>query len=148
MDTFNVFSQDDLQTSLPATPKGSRVCLSGVYLLLGILAQRGVIPKLKTEGKRLRVKLKRVNMWARGIRSRYRLRHIWQVFCAKLRGHIRYYGVSFNCKAVWQFVWGATRILFRWLNRRSQRTCFTWEQFLRFIRRNPHPAVTVYHPLF
>ena len=78
-------------------------------------SQKGaVIPK-----KRLRVKLKRVNEWARGIRNRYRLSHIWKLFCAKLRGNIQYYGVFFNSVAVWKFVWEAVRILFKWLNRRS-----------------------------
>ena len=76
------------------------------------------------------------------------LLHIWKTFCAKLRGHIRYYGVSFNSTAVWQFVWQAVRILFRWLNRRSQRTSFTWERFLQFLRSHPHPAVKVHHSLF
>ena len=107
-----------------------------------------VIPKLKSEGKRLRVKLKRVNEWARGIRNRYRLSHIWKLFRAKLRGHIQYYGVSFNSVAVGKFVWEAVGILFKWLNRRSQRKSFTWEQFKRFIQRHPLPRVRVCHPLF
>ena len=112
-------------------------------------SQKGaVIPKLKSEGKRLRGKLKRVNEWARGIRNRYRLAHIWKLFCAKLRGHIQYYGVSFNSVAVWKFVWEAVRLLFKWLNRRSQRTSFTWEQFKRFIQTHPLPQVRVCHPLF
>ncbi len=96
----------------------------------------------------MRVKLKRVNEWARGIRNRYRLSHIWKLFRAKLRGHIQYYGVSFNSVAVGKFVWEAVGILFKWLNRRSQRKSFTWEQFKRFIQRHPLPQVRVCHPLF
>ena len=105
-------------------------------------------PKVKTNGKRMRAKLKSVNGWGRAIRSRYPLKHIWSVFCAKLRGHIQYYGVSFNIRAVQTFLMKATRILFKWLNRRSQRRSFNWEQFALFIKAHPLPRATVCHPLF
>ncbi|MBT4504247.1 MAG: group II intron reverse transcriptase/maturase [Gemmatimonadetes bacterium] len=107
-----------------------------------------IIPKLKSQGKRFRAKLKRVNEWARQVRCQEKLPVIWRRFCTKLRGHIRYYGVSFNSDWVEKFIQIATRILFKWLNRRSQRKSFTWEQFNRFIRANPLPRTKVYHPLF
>jgi group II intron reverse transcriptase/maturase len=106
------------------------------------------IPKMKSCGKRLRSKLKRVNQWARSVRNRYQLKEIWAMFCAKLRGHIQYYGVSFNRAHVSKFLHAATRILFKWLNRRSQRKSFNWEQFERFIQANPLPKARICHPLF
>ena len=112
-------------------------------------SRRGVpLPKVKTSGKRLRTKLKAVNDWGRQIRSRYRLNHIWSVFCAKLRGHIQYYGVSFNSRALQTFRKKATRILFKWLNRRSQKRSFNWEQFTLYIRANPLPRATIRHRLY
>lgn len=111
-------------------------------------SQKGTpIPKVKSSGKRIRVKLKRVNQWARLVRSQYRLAEIWRMFCAKLEGHIRYYGVSFNCAHVSKFLRAATRILFKWLNRRSQRKSFDWERFNRFLKANPLPRVRIYHTL-
>jgi len=107
-----------------------------------------VIPKLKSSGKRLREKLKRVTEWARKNRNRYRLKDIWRMFCVKLRGHIQYYGVSFNAKRVTKFLHAATRILFTWLNRRSQRKSFNWEKFSRFIKANPLPVIKIYHKFF
>ena len=107
-----------------------------------------MIPKLKSEGQRLRAKLKRVNEWIRKVRNRYSLRQIWELFCAKLRGHIQYYGVSFNSASVRKFLWGATRIVFKWLNRRSQRKSFTWEQFHLFIQAHPLPKARIYHTLW
>jgi len=68
--------------------------------------------------------------------------------CAALRGHIQYYGVSFNSRAVQTFLMKATRILFKWLNRRSQRRSFNWEQFTLFIRANPLPKAKVCYALF
>jgi group II intron reverse transcriptase/maturase len=105
------------------------------------------IPKVKSSGKRLRGKLKRVNQWARSVRSRYPLAEIWRMFRTKLEGHIRYYGVSFNTEHVGKFLQAATRILFKWLNRRSQRKSFDWEQFTLFMRANPLPKVRIYHTL-
>ena len=65
----------------------------------------------------------------------------------KIEGHIQYYGVSFNIRAVQTFQMKATRILFKWLNRRSQRRSFNWEQFALYIRANPLPKVTICHAL-
>ena len=96
----------------------------------------------------MRSKLKAVNRWGRSIRSRFPLNYIWAVFCSKLRGHIQYYGVSFNFRAVQNFLEKATRILFKWLNRRSQRRSMNWEQFALYIRANPLPKVTICHALF
>lgn len=107
-----------------------------------------VIPKLKSSGKRMRAKLKRVNDWARMIRNRYRLREIWRKFSMKLRGHIQYYGVSYNADRLNKFLHAATRILFKWLNRRSQCKSFDWNQFAKFIKANPLPSVKIYHKFF
>lgn len=120
----------------------------GFTFYLGRTRKGAVIPKVKTEGKRLRCKLKRVGAWARQVRNRLPLRQIWDRFRAKLRGHIQYYAVSFNSQAVERFTYQATRILFRHLNRRSQRKSFTWEQFNRFLRQHPLPPVRIRHALY
>jgi RNA-directed DNA polymerase len=120
----------------------------GFTLYLGESKSGRVIPKLKSNGKRLRSKLKRVNEWARQIRNKGKLTNIWETFCAKLRGHIQYYGVSFNCKAVSKFKMVAIRIMFKWLNRRSQRKSFDWERFTLFMKKYPPPKVIIKHRLF
>lgn len=120
----------------------------GFTFYWGLSRKGAPTPKVKTSGKRMRAKLKAVNAWGRTIRSRYPLKHIWAVFCAKLRGHIRYYGVSFNSHAVQTFLMRATRILFKWLNRRSQRRSFNWQQFTLFIKAHPLPRARVCHSLF
>lgn len=106
------------------------------------------LPKVKSSGKRLRVKLKRVSEWSRKATRRYRLGEIWRRFRVKLLGHIRYYGVTFNRRHVEKFVHASIRILYRWLCRRSQRKTLNWEKFLQFIRANPLPKVRVYHKLY
>jgi len=106
------------------------------------------IPKVKTDGKRLGTKLKKVSEWAQSVRHKGDTRRIWKSFCKKLQGHIQYYSVSHNAKRVETFIYRAVRIMFYWFNRRSQKKSFTWEQFGRFMQRHPLPAIRVYRRLF
>jgi hypothetical protein len=104
--------------------------------------------KLKTCGKRFRSKLKKVNEWARSIRNRTSLKHIMKIAAAKVRGHVQYYGVSFNLEVVETFVDKVTQIIFKWLNRRSQRKSFNWEQFCQYLNRVNFPKAKICHKLF
>jgi hypothetical protein len=120
----------------------------GFTFYLGKSRKGVAIPKLKTNGKRLRIKLKRVDQWARQVRNRYTLKEIWKTFCAKLRGHVQYYGVSHNGQSTGRFLREAERILFKWLNRRSQRKSIEWGKYALFKKRYPLPEVQIYHKLF
>jgi group II intron reverse transcriptase/maturase len=106
------------------------------------------IPKLKTRAKTMRTKLKRVNEWVKEIRNKQPMREIWRTFKAKLRGHVQYYGVSHNIHRVDGFLQQATRIMFKWLNRRSQRKSFNWEKFNLFREIDPIPTAKIVHKLF
>jgi RNA-directed DNA polymerase len=120
----------------------------GFTFYLGRSKKGSIIPKLKTIGKRMRAKLKKVNEWARAVRSRRTLQDIWECFCSKLRGHINYYGVSYNMGRVQQFVLRSTEILFKWLNRRSQRKSFNWDSFKKYQESHPLPKAKICHKLF
>ena len=120
----------------------------GLTFYLGTSRKGAVIPKLKTSRKRLKSKLKRVTEWIRINRSRMRLARLWAIFSSKLRGHIAYYGISFNYESVDQFFRLSTEIVFKWLNRRGGRKKFNWEKFKLFIKLNPLPANKTYHKLF
>ena len=106
------------------------------------------IPKLKTRAKTIRAKLKKVSDWAKQERNMMPLKELWPRFVSKLRGHVQYYGVSHNVEKVNQFLREASRIMFKWLNRRSQRKSFTWEKFDLFVKRFPLPTARVVHSLF
>ena len=106
------------------------------------------IPKVKTDNTRLRGKLVALTQWMKAMHSRMPLERFWVVLCAKVRGHVRYYGVTFNTRALRVFVYQATRLAYKWLNRRSQRRSFTWETFRAFVARHPLPRLAVYHALY
>jgi len=65
-----------------------------------------------------------------------------------LAGHIRYYGVSGNYRALIRYVSAASRLLFKWLNRRSQRRSIQWERFRRVLRDRVLPRVRIVHNLY
>lgn len=104
--------------------------------------------KLKTIGKRMKIKLKNINSWARSIRNKHSLKQIVKDAASKLRGHIQYYGVSHNIRAVGTFVHNVKKILFKWLNRRSQRKSFVWEKFQLLINKLNFPEAKICHKLF
>jgi len=120
----------------------------GFTFYLGRSRKGNVIPKLKSCGKRIREKLRKVKEWCKANKDKCKLAVLWKAFCKKMRGHIQYYGVTFNLEAVSKFVRRSLRIMFKWLNRRSQRKSFCWENFWKFVQRNPLPVVRIHHKLF
>lgn len=120
----------------------------GFIFYIGKSLKGFYIVKLKTSGKRFRAKLKKANDWAKANRNKYSLRQLMKTAAAKIRGHVQYYGVSHNYNAVKVFVWKVLRILFKWLNRRSQRKSFNWEQFQEFLNRVKFPGAKICHKLF
>jgi len=120
----------------------------GFTFYLGKSRRGKTVIKVKTKGKTYRSKLKKASEWARDIRNKYTLNSIMKQAAAKLRGHIQYYGVSHNYATVNKFVLLIKRILFKWLNRRSHRKSFTWEQFQKYLDRVKFPVAKICHMLF
>ena len=120
----------------------------GFTFYLGKSRKGCIIPKVKTSGKKYRAKLKNVGTWSREIRNRKSMGEIWKRFQAKIRGHIQYYAVSHNTGNVDEFIDRATKILFKWLNRRSQKRSLDWDKFNKFMKKYPLPKARVIHLLF
>jgi RNA-directed DNA polymerase len=74
----------------------------------------------------MRAKLNKVKEWIKKIKDKQPLKQIWKTFVSKLRGHVNYYGVSHNSENVSKFLSEAKKIVFKWLNRRSQRKSCNW----------------------
>ena len=95
--------------------------------------------KRKTSKKRLRRALKSMNLWLKQVRSVLRLPVIWQIIGQKLRGHFNYYGVSDNSRSLNCYEQEVHALLFKWLNRRSQKRSFNWTSFVRYRSKHPLP---------
>lgn len=106
------------------------------------------IPKVKTKGKTLNAKLKNIGKWIKANRNKMNFKQLWKTFCVKVRGHIQYYGVSFNIARVQTFVSRATVIFFKWINRRSDKKSYTWKKFQSYLVQHPVPVARICHNLF
>jgi group II intron reverse transcriptase/maturase len=97
------------------------------------------ILSLKTSKDTLRRKIRDFKDWIVSVRSRIKLKKIWELAKSKLRGHYNYYGYTYNKPKLNHFYWAAINLLFKWLNRRSQKRSFSWEKFERKLVFNPLP---------
>jgi len=88
--------------------------------------------KRRTSRKKLRKSLKNFTDWCKANRH-LRLDVLFKKLNAKLRGYYNYYGVIGNSASLMEFFKQATRILFKWLNRCSQRRSYTWRGFQELI---------------
>lgn len=102
----------------------------------------------KTSSKKMRVKLTAMNLWLKSVRNAVPLKEWWPVLRAKLQGHYNYYGVSENMRAMKAFGWVTQKWAFKWINRRSQKRSYNWEQFIRYLQWNPLPQPKIYHSLY
>ena len=104
------------------------------------LSRKGYVQmKRKTSKKRLRRALKSLNLWLKQMRNVLKLPTIWQTIGQKLRGHFNYYGISDNSRSLNCYEQKLHELLFKWLNRRSQKRSFTWESFSRYQAQHPLP---------
>ena len=99
--------------------------------------------KRRTAQKKYRTKLKEMNQWLK--RNRHlRLRDLTYELNLKLRGHFQYYGVTDNYDRINNFRDETQRMLFKWLNRRSQRPSYSWEGFNEMIKVFPLARPRIY----
>lgn len=94
--------------------------------------------KRKTISKRFAAKLKGYKEWLRSHRTQPTI-SIMATTAAKLRGHFSYYGVTDNSKSIQSFNYRVIQILYKWLNRRGKRGCYTWEKFNKLLTLYPMP---------
>ena len=61
-----------------------------------------------------------------------------------VQGVWSYYGVIGNSERLWDYAWNAKRLVFKWLNHRSQRRSDTWTMFEGAWQRWEIPSPLVY----
>lgn len=90
--------------------------------------------KVKTSKKKLRSKMMAMKEWIKANRT-IPLENIFKTVNAKLRGHYQYYGVTDNMKEITQYFLHTKWLLYKWLNRRSQRKSYTVDTFFNGLLR-------------
>lgn len=103
--------------------------------------------KRKTSKKKFRESLLRVKVWIKTNRI-MPIKGFMKTLNSKLYGYCRYYGVTDNRYEVNKFIDEVKRLLYKWLNKRSQRKSFNWDKFNLFIRKYPLPRAKTYVRIF
>lgn len=86
----------------------------------------------RTSRSRFRKSLADFTQWCKKYRN-LRISKLFAILNAKLRGYYNYYGVIGNYRSLAEY-WGKVKsILFKWLNRRSQRKSYNWRGFLELL---------------
>lgn len=112
------------------------------FSFLGFTFYRGKqgsrkILKIKTQSEKLHKAIKDFYQWIKANRNRMKLKELWSLARAKIRGHLNYYGYWMNALKVNHFYSEAWRSLFKWLNRRSQKRSYTVEGFNERVKNFP-----------
>jgi RNA-directed DNA polymerase len=94
---------------------------------------------IKTQKDKLAKKIQEFTEWIKLNRAQLSRKEIWSIVAAKLRGHYNYFGYYCNRGKLMLFYNSVIGVLFKWLNRRSQKKSFTWSQFKGLLSREPLP---------
>lgn len=101
----------------------------------------------RTSPKKLRGSVKAFTEWIKEFRHS-RVTTLMQEVSRKLRGYWNYYGVRGNAQSMARFYDQCQRLLFKWLNRRSQRRSCTWAEFDALLRRHAIPLPRIVEPRY
>ena len=103
--------------------------------------------KVKTSKKKFRQKVKAMKAWLYENRD-IRVKDLIDKLNIKLIGHYRYYGISHNGRMLNNFRQRTIELLFKVLNRRSNRRSYNWEGFTEMLRYYKLPYPKIYVSLF
>jgi group II intron reverse transcriptase/maturase len=108
--------------------ENSRFDFLGFEFRWGYNRQRKPQIKRRTSRKKLHNSIVALTAWCR----KHRHYPIWKIFeklNVKLRGYYNHYGIIGNSESLSEFFYYVERILFKWLNRRSERKSYNWAGF-------------------
>jgi len=65
-----------------------------------------------------------------------------------VNGYLEYFAINDNMKRISQFVHEVKSMMFKWLNRRSQKPSFNWKRFAEILDKVKFPKPYIRHNLF
>ena len=103
--------------------------------------------KRRTSKKKFRAKLKEMTAWLKETRCHQKAGALLRQTKVKLQGHLNYYAITDNGPMCASYRHQVTQLLFKWLNRRSQRHSYNWERFNDALAWVGWPSVRIVHNL-
>jgi len=101
----------------------------------------------KTSQKKYNQKMKAMNKWLRNVRNLVKLKEWWKVLEAKLTGHYRYFGISGNTKMINKFYHKTSKLVYKWINRRSQKKSCTYAKYCQYWK-DKLPKPKIYYSIY
>ena len=104
--------------------------------------------KVKSDRKKMTTKLKKCSLWIKENRHELKPHLLIKRLNQSLSGYYNYYAVTDNMRTVHLFRWYVIKLLFYWLNRRSQKKSYTWTAFHELLAKVPIVVPKLKHSLF
>lgn len=125
---------------------GDSFVFLGFEFRWGLSRKKKPLVKMRTAKTKFRLALAAITKWIKLERVASDIVDIMDSFSAKLLGHFNYYGVSGNIDMLSSFYHHACHIVFKWLNRRSQRKSYNWHGFDELLKQFnvPRPRIIGY----
>ncbi|VGO16658.1 hypothetical protein PDESU_05249 [Pontiella desulfatans] len=99
--------------------------------------------KRRTSRKKFGQSLHNFSDWARMARRVLRKGEMIRQARIRVMGNLNYYAITDNTDLCSTYLYRATQILFKWLNRKSQRKGYNWAQFNQVLDLLDWPVVRV-----
>jgi len=99
--------------------------------------------KRQTSVKKFRAKLREYTAWIRKARGVMPTGELMRRAKARLQGHLNYYAITDNYKACEKYRYWFTKITYKWINRRSQRSSYNWNEFGQMLESVNWPKTKV-----
>lgn len=101
----------------------------------------------KTNSKKFRQKVKEIKIWLYNNKEQ-KLGKLMYMLNVKLVGHYRYYGISFNSRMISNYKQQVRELLYKVLNRRSEKKSYTREGFIEMMKYYKLVNPKIYYSLF
>ena len=99
--------------------------------------------KRRTSRKKSGQSLNELSDWARRARAVLSKGEMLRGARLRVNGHLNYYAITDNTRHCHCYVQHARRILFKWLNRKSQRRAYNWAEFDHALGAVDWPRVRI-----
>ena len=103
--------------------------------------------KRRTSRKKLGQSLRKFTDWAKKARCVLKKGEMLRQARTRVIGHLCYYAITDNSARSSYYVYRTEHILFKWLNRKSQRKAYTWKSFTQALIWVKWPQPRIYKDL-
>jgi group II intron reverse transcriptase/maturase len=99
--------------------------------------------KRRTSRKKFAQSLRALSDWARPARCKLRKSEFLTRAKARVEGHLNYYAITDNAQRCNSYLYHATHLVHKWLNRKSQRGPYNWAEFNQVLKWVGWPRVRI-----